>query len=368
MKNKKNIELKKMIAGGDVTKVIDDLLKHFEETKISSGVSELEKEIIISSYRYSENEKQRNLGVLKDELYQETKTKIIVALIELISAIYSDHDEEIQNVDSATSPQANESTIGTADLAPEAMIKTNPIEEMIESLNRLGHEVKSHMNEEEADEILDNLAFFVGQRFHMKKVKELIETVRKTNAGQTIKIDLTNSIGEIDSVTNIANRLDNYLMATKNYANKRLSLVTNQSGKSFFNDWENRFIVAAVKNIVTSTLLGVDFKYIRRPNLLYMNRQYPADFIFSIDEQFYVIKANSKTLENPDRLKEMAVHLRVAESNVFLLLADINQEKIKAIRVLHKINTYNVGSFFTSLKEIITENHFNKLKSDSNGA
>ncbi|MDX2280845.1 MAG: hypothetical protein NW218_14760 [Saprospiraceae bacterium] len=366
MKNKKNTELKKLIASGDVSKVIDDLLKYFEETKSTSGVSDFEKEIIISSYRYSENEKQRNLGVLKDEIYQETKTKIIVALIELIGNVYPDIEDEKIGETSTTSAQASEiNKENSGETPPETMVKTNPIEEMIESLNRVGHEVKSHMNEEEADEILDALAFFVGQKVHMKKVKELITEIRRTNAGQTIQINLTNSVGEIDSVTNIANRLDNYLMATKNYANKKLSIAANQRGKSFFNDWENRYIVAAVKNIVTTTLSEIDFKYIRRPNLLYMNKQYPSDLIFSIDDQFYVIKANSRTLENPGKLKELAFHLRISDNNIFLLLADTNQEQIKAIKVLHKINAYNIGNFIPALKEVIVQNHFNKLKPES---
>jgi len=366
MRNKKGSELKKLIANGEVGRAIEDLLMHFEETKSTVGVNSLEKEIIISAYRYSQNEKDRNLGGQKDDLYIETKNKITISLLELIYSIFLDEEEiEVKDTSNNIDQKANETSMEQMPATEEVLTKPNPIEEMIESLNHLGHEVKNYMSEEDADEILDNLAFFVGQKYHMKKVKELIGAIRKTAAGQAIKIDLTNSLAEIDSVTNIANRLDNYLMATKNYANKRLTIAPNQSGKSFFNDWENRYILATVKNIIALNLTDVDFKYIRRPNLLYLNKQYPSDLLFSIDDQFYVIKANSKTLDNPDKLKELAFHLKILDSNIFLLLTDTNQEKIKAIKVLHKINAYNIGNFMTAMKLTITENHFTKLKSSS---
>ncbi|NOZ85723.1 MAG: hypothetical protein GXP49_05590 [Deltaproteobacteria bacterium] len=65
----------------------------------------------------------------------------------------------------------------------------NDISEIEEFLNSKGVSIKVIKKEDDADEILDNIAFFMGNRYkYIKKLYSLIK--RNLNSGRSFKLDL----------------------------------------------------------------------------------------------------------------------------------------------------------------------------------
>ena len=363
MQQIKKSGLKKLIARGEINEVIDSLLTYFEENKKTTGITSFEKEVIISSYRYNENERNYNSGVLKEELYFETKNKIIVALINLLDKIFP--DTLISQNESSTEDHIDEQIDQEVDQEiAEEEIKARNTEILISLLEDQDLDMMSFMNEEDADEILDTLAFYVGQHHDKTKVRELIDKIRKANKEQHIIIELKNTLDQIDPVTNIANRLDNYLFALKNYNTnrKKLTITPYAGAKSFFSEWEHRYLVKSVKEIIKNKFIDIDFKYIRRPHFKIKDTQYALDLIFMLDGQKYILKANSQIITNPESIRNLIDFFKIDKNNAFVLLANTKKDKLNAIKVLHKINAYNIQSFYESLDNILSENHSDKLK------
>ncbi|NPA14970.1 MAG: hypothetical protein GXO44_00300 [Deferribacteres bacterium] len=240
----------------------------------------------------------------------------------------------------------------------------NDFSEIEEYLNSRGIRIKNIRPEGEADEVLDRIAFFMGNRFsHIKDLYRQIK--RNLNTGRGFKIDLKDyRQEEIASITQLCTNLYEiaFLEEYKYFKSPKYLLYAkvNRIPKAinfFTGGWLERYaksaVIEAIKSI--SHPIPLNYSYLKNPQVILPNGDdFELDLLFKIENEIFWIEAKTGDYQRYiDKYSKVADILQLDYRHAYMILTDITQTGAEALRALFRMYVVRIDDFYETFKEAI---------------
>lgn len=215
-------------------------------------------------------------------------------------------------------------------------------------------EIKYIPPEDEADEILDKISIFMGNRFNL--IKPFLELVKvKMNSADTIKMDLKNKTQEeISSICQLCTRLYEiafleeytYLKSPKYLLFAKPNRIP-KALNFFAGKWLERFIRSQVISLIKQVNPNVNFSYLSNPQIKLPNKDdFEIDFLLEIENEIYWFEAKSGDYQRYiDKYSKISKMLNLDIYHSFMVLTDITETGADALKKLFNMNVVKVEKF-----------------------
>jgi hypothetical protein len=233
----------------------------------------------------------------------------------------------------------------------------NDISEIEEFLNSRGISIKVVKQEDDADEVLDNIAFFMGNRY--KSIKKLYSLIKRNlNSGRSFKLDLKNSTQEeIASVTQLCTNLHQiafleeykYFRSPKFYLFSKVNNIP-KALNFFSGGWLERYIKTAIEESIKSAShpVKLNYSYLKNPQIILPNgNDFELDIIYKIEDEIFWCEAKTGDYQRyVQKYSNMSKILNIDEDHAFMILTDISEGGAKALKSIFKMNVVNIDHFY----------------------
>jgi len=252
-----------------------------------------------------------------------------------------------------------EGTVIETENISNIFIKDNS--ELIRFLNSKNINVKVVKPEDEADDIMDNIALFMGNRYSkIKKIYDLIK--RHMNSGRSFRIDLKNlQQDEVSSITQLCSNLYQiaFLEEYRYYKSPKFLLFGKVNriprAQNFFSGgWLERYIKTAI--IKTIEKHQVSYSYLKNPQIVLPNGDdFELDILFKIENEIYWIEAKTGEYQRyVQKYSNMSQILNLDYEHSFMVLTDINVGAANALKSIFKMTVYRIDEFSEEFKKRIS--------------
>lgn len=249
------------------------------------------------------------------------------------------------------------------DLSDESTF-INDTSDLEKFLNSKGVSIKHIREEDEADEVLDKIALFMGDRYSLiKKVYELIK--RNLNSGRSFKLDLKNaSQDEIGSITQLCTNLHQiafleeykYFKSPKYYMYGKVNRIP-KALNFFSGGWLERYVKTAILEAITSIShpVAANYSYLKNPQIQLPNGDdFELDILFKIEEEIFWLEAKTGEYQKyVQKYSKMSKTLNLDEDHAYMILTDITENSASALKSLFGMNVVNIDSFSETFKQAI---------------
>lgn len=215
-------------------------------------------------------------------------------------------------------------------------------------------EIKYIPPEDEADEILDNISIFMGNRFNL--IKPFLEQLKaQMNLGGTIKMNLKNkSQEEISSICQLCTRLyEIAFLEEYTYLKSPRYLLFARPNRipkvlNFFSgEWLERFIRSQAVSLIKQVNSNLHFSYISNIQIKLPNKDdFELDFLLEIENEIYWFEAKSGDYQRYiDKYSKVSKMLDLDIHHSFMVLTDISETGAEALKKLFNMNVVKVEKF-----------------------
>lgn len=264
-----------------------------------------------------------------------------------------------ENINSTRSEEINEQVI----------IPVNDVNPIFRFLADKNIQVKTFQINEEIDDVLDNIALFMGNRYN--RIKKVYNTIKsKLNTGTTFRLDLKNATQEEVSYScQLCNSLHQIAFLSEYKYFKSPQFVINgrpnriPTAINFFTgQWLERFIKTEVKNSIRKLETPIKFAYLTNPQIILPNGDdFELDVLFSIDEEIFWFEAKTGDYQNyVDKYSRMAKLLQLDNKHAFMVLTEVNEQNCIALRKIFGMEVVNIEKFSETFQNSIR--HLNEEK------
>jgi|LDZT01.1.fsa_nt_gi hypothetical protein len=264
-----------------------------------------------------------------------------------------------ENINSTRSEEINEQVI----------IPVNDVNPIFRFLADKNIQVKTFQINEEIDDVLDNIALFMGNRYN--RIKKVYNTIKsKLNTGTTFRLDLKNATQEEVSYScQLCNSLHQIAFLSEYKYFKSPQFVINgrpnripTAIKFFTGQWLERFIKTEVKNSIRKLETPIKFAYLTNPQIILPNGDdFELDVLFSIDEEIFWFEAKTGDYQNyVDKYSRMAKLLQLDNKHAFMVLTEVNEQNCIALRKIFGMEVVNIEKFSETFQNSIR--HLNEEK------
>ncbi len=223
--------------------------------------------------------------------------------------------------------------------------------------------IKNIKEENESDEILDKLAFFMGNRYsHIKTLYQIIK--RTLNTGKSFKLDLKNyKQEEIASITQLCTNLHQiaFLEDYKYFKSPQYILYARVNRvptviNFFTGGWLERYIkTAVIKAIETISLTTpVNYSYLKNPQIVLPGgNDFELDLLFKIENEYFWFEAKTGDYQRSvSKYSEVAKILNLDYGHAFMILTDITDSGAQALKGLFNMNVVKIDKFYEEFKDV----------------
>lgn len=249
------------------------------------------------------------------------------------------------------------------------IISVNDVNPIFRFLADKNIQVKTFQTDEEIDDVLDNIALFMGNRYN--KVKKVYNTIKsKLNTGTGFKLDLKNATQEEVSYScQLCNSLHQIAFLSEYKYFKSPQFVINgrpnriPTAINFFTgQWLERFIKTEVKNSIRKLETPIKFAYLTNPQIILPNGDdFELDVLFSIDEEIFWFEAKTGDYQNyVDKYSRMAKLMQLDNKHAFMVLTEVNEQNCVALKKIFGMEVVNIEKFSETFQNSIR--HLNEEK------
>lgn len=272
-------------------------------------------------------------------------------------------NSELQNINE------NNNSINSEEINEQEIIPVNDVNTIFRFLADKNIQVKTFQTDEEIDDVLDNIALFMGNRYN--RVKKVYNTIKsKLNTGTGFRLDLKNATQEevsyscqlCNSLHQIAFLSDyKYFKSPQFVINGRPNRIPTAI-KFFTGQWLERFIKTEVKNSIRKLETPIKFAYLTNPQIILPNGDdFELDVLFSIDEEIFWFEAKTGDYQNyVDKYSRMAKLLQLDNKHAFMVLTEVNDQNCIALKKIFGMEVVNIEKFSETFQNSIR--HLNEEK------
>lgn len=243
---------------------------------------------------------------------------------------------------------------------------TNPILSFLASRNI---QVKTYQMDEEIDDVLDNIALFMGNRYN--KIKKTYNSIKsKLNSGAFFRLDLKNATQEEVSYScQFCNSLHQIAFLSEYKYFKSPQFIINAKPNRiptainfFTGQWLERFIKTEVKDTIRKLEKPIKFSYLTNPQVILPNGDdFELDVLFSIEDEIFWFEAKTGEYQNyVEKYSKMASLMQLDNKHAFMVLTEVSEINCVALKKLFGMEVVNIESFSEKLQNAIS--HFNEKK------
>lgn len=251
----------------------------------------------------------------------------------------------------------------------EQTIQANDINPILRFLADRNIQVKTFQTDEEIDDVLDNIALFMGNRYNrIKKVYNSIKS--KLNSGTSFKLDLKNATQEEVSYScQLCNSLHQiaFLSEYKYFKSPQFLIIAKPNRiptaiNFFTGQWLERFIKTEVKNTIRKLERPVKFAYLTNPKVILPNGDdFELDLLFNIEDEIFWFEAKTGEYQNyVDKYSRMAKIMQLDNKHSFMVLTEVNEQNCVALKKIFGMEVVNIESFSANFQNAIS--HLNEEK------
>lgn len=263
----------------------------------------------------------------------------------------------------------NSTTTNLEETNEEDLISVNDVNPIFRFLADKNIQVKTFQTDEEIDDVLDNIALFMGNRYN--KVKKVYNTIKRNlNTGTSFSLDLKNATQEEVSYScQLCNSLHQIAFLSEYKYFKSPQFVINgrpnripAAIKFFTGQWLERFIKTEVKNSIRKLETPIKFAYLTNPQIILPNGDdFELDILFSIDEEIFWFEAKTGNYQNyVDKYSRMAKLMQLDNKHAFMVLTEVNEQNCIALKKLFGMEVVNIEKFSETFQNSIR--HLNEEK------
>lgn len=216
--------------------------------------------------------------------------------------------------------------------------------------------------EDEADEVLNRISIFIGNRYNL--IRPFLEQIKyKMNSGGTIRMDLKNNTQEeVSSICQLAADLHKiafleeytylkspkYLLFAK--PNRIPKVLNFFSGK-----WLERFILSQVVSLIKQVDPNIKFSYISNPQVKLPNGDdFEFDVFFEIEGDIFWFEAKTGDYQRyVEKYSKISRILNLGKNHSFMILTDITDEGADALKSLFGMNVVKIEHFSEEFLRLI---------------
>lgn len=288
--------------------------------------------------------------------------------------------EKIANKGSVINPKSDSSSRQVLEqsekrdeIKNEQSVQVNDINPIFRFLADRNIQVKTFQTDEEIDDVLDNIALFMGKKYNrIKKVHNLIKS--KLNLGTSFKLDLKNATQEeVNYTCQLCNLLHQiaFLSEYKYFNSPQFLIIAkpNRIPKAinfFTGQWLERFIKTEVKNTIRKLERPVKFAYLTNPQIILPNgNDFELDILFHIENEIFWFEAKTGEYQNyVDKYSRMANLMNLDNKHSFMVLTDVNEQTCITLKRVFGMEVVNIESFSEKFQNSII--HLNVEKTPYN--
>lgn len=272
-------------------------------------------------------------------------------------------NSELQNIND------NNNSINSEEINEQEIIPINDVNTIFRFLADKNIQVKTFQTDEEIDDVLDNIALFMGNRYN--RVKKVYNTIKsKLNTGTDFRLDLKNATQEEVSYScQLCNSLHQIAFLSEYKYSKSPQFVINgrpnriPTAINFITgQWLERFIKTEVKNSIRKLETPIKFAYLTNPQIILPNGDdFELDVLFSIDEEIFWFEAKTGDYQNyVDKYSRMAKLLQLDNKHAFMVLTEVNEQNCVALKKIFGMEVVNIEKFSETFQNSIK--HLNEDK------
>jgi len=223
--------------------------------------------------------------------------------------------------------------------------------------------IKYIPSEEEADEILDKISIFMGNRYSL--IKPFYEQIKyNMNSGGSIRMDLRNKTQEeVSTICQLATMLHeiafleeyNYLKSPRFLLFARPSRIP-KALNFFSGKWLESFVKSQVISILQQVNPDLKFSYLLNPQIKLPNGDdFELDLLFAIENEIYWLEAKTGDYQRYiEKYSKVSQILKLDWNSCFMILTDITPSGADALKKLFRMNVVPIEKFSEEfLKSII---------------
>jgi len=231
---------------------------------------------------------------------------------------------------------------------------------LLEYLRDRGVTVKKRREEEEGDEVLDQIALFIGERYHtLRRVLELIK--RAMNSGDSFTMLLgTQTPEEISNTCQLCTRLHQIAFLSEyeyqRSPRRKLSARPNRIPKAlnfFSGQWLERYVRTLV--LTEAQERGLRAACLANPQISLPNGDdSELDILFSIEGDVYWFEAKTGDYQQyVGRYERLASVLQVDRHHAFMVLTDITAQTASALSGLFGMTVVPIQDLPTIVERML---------------
>lgn len=250
----------------------------------------------------------------------------------------------------------------TFDLENEINEEVNDINPIFRFLSDKNIQVKKFQTDEDIDDILDNVALFMGNRYN--KVKKVYNSIKSNlNTGRSFRLDLQNSTQEdISSSCQLCTYLHEIAFLSEyKYLKSPQYIITGKPNRiptaiNFFTgQWLERFIKTEVKNSINRLNRPLKFAYLTNPQIILPNGDdFELDILFSIEGEIFWFEAKTGEYQHyVEKYSKMAKLLKLDKEHAFMVLTEVNEQTCSALKKVFGMEVVNIENFSNTIKNAI---------------
>jgi hypothetical protein len=233
----------------------------------------------------------------------------------------------------------------------EAIKDREVIEDFLLSRNVI---IKYIPPEEEADEILDKISIFMGNRYSL--IKPFYEQIKyNMNSGGSIRMDLRNKTQEeVSAICQLATMLHeiafleeyNYLKSPRFLLFARPSRIP-KALNFFSGKWLENFVKSQVISILQQVNPDLKFSYLLNPQIKLPNGDdFELDLLFAIENEIYWLEAKTGDYQRYiEKYSKVSQILKLDWNSCFMILTNITPSGADALKKLFRMNVVPIEKF-----------------------
>lgn len=244
----------------------------------------------------------------------------------------------------------------------EETIHINDINPILRFLAERNIQVKTFQTDEEIDDVLDNIALFIGNRYN--KVKKVYNSIKsKLNTGAGFRLDLKNATQEeVSDSCQLCNSLHQIAFLSEyKYFKSPQFLISAKPNRiptaiNFFTgQWLERFIKTEVKNTIQKLEKPVKFAYLTNPQITLPNGDdFELDVLFYIEGEIFWFEAKTGEYQSyVDKYSRMAKLMNLDKDHSFMVLTEVNESNCVALKKVFGMEVVNIENFSEKFQSAI---------------
>lgn len=275
----------------------------------------------------------------------------------------ADKETVVNSIYDSSNGQVPEQPETTKEIENEQVIQVNDINPIFRFLSDRNIQVKTFQTDEEIDDVLDNIALFMGNRYN--KIKKVYNSIKsKLNSGMGFRLDLKNATQEeVSDSCQLCNSLHQIaFLSDYKYFKSPQFLISAKPNRiptaiNFFTgQWLERFIKTEVKNTILKLERPIQFAYLTNPQIILPNGDdFELDVLFYIEDEIFWFEAKTGEYQNyVVKYSKMAKLMQLDSKHSFMVLTEVNEPNCVALKKVFGMEVVNIESFSEKFQNAIS--------------